>query len=60
MSDFADFQRCLTVGVVGPTIPLNCECWDQNSNGTIDDADFERAFTICGTGPKIAADPNCQ
>ncbi|MBI4580754.1 MAG: hypothetical protein HY718_13690 [Planctomycetes bacterium] len=54
MDDFAGFQRCLTI--TGGAILQGCECFDQDTSGTIDNTDIEK-FALCATGKDVAWSP---
>lgn len=58
MTDFAGLQRCLTIG--GGSIADECECFDTEGDGDIDETDVEK-FVLCGTGSEVGwvATPNC-
>jgi hypothetical protein len=65
MTDFAKFQRCLTVGMAVPEVPFACACFDTDSDGDIDEYDFsDFAGTDenpgCVSGPGIPADVTCD
>lgn len=50
MTDFAVFQRCLTIGL--PGILPGCECMDADDDGSIDSDDYDD-FNACGLGPDV-------
>ncbi|MBI4579918.1 MAG: hypothetical protein HY718_09465 [Planctomycetes bacterium] len=52
--DFAEFQRCSTVG--GGPVPPGCACFDRGPTGYPDgdiDLDDFLAFLDCGSGPSV-------
>jgi hypothetical protein len=57
MADFANLQRCLTIG--GGSIAAGCQCFDLDHNLKIDSADVE-LFANCGSGSGVPADPACD
>lgn len=65
MVDFAEFQRCLTIGAPAAGVVASCECYDVRSTGGATASDGEvdawdlAAFTECVSGPGIEADPAC-
>lgn len=50
MVDFAEMQRCLTVG--GGAILAGCECLDANGDTVVDSTDVV-FFAECGLGPDV-------
>lgn len=57
MTDFAAFQRCLTIGAVG--VAEGCGCFDRPFDGSIG-ADDLTSFHNCASGAGVPADPACD
>lgn len=53
MDDFADIQKCLTIGG-GATDPA-CRCLDYDGSNTVDNNDLLK-FIECANGPNVPAD----
>lgn len=59
LTDFAELQRCLTIG--GGALVEECKCLDFNSSGSITSVDIEH-FIQCANGPDIPGNSSspCQ
>ena len=59
MNDFANLQRCLTIGQESQATPLNeCACFDVDGTPGIDTQDVEK-FVLCGSGADVPASVTC-
>ena len=57
MDDFAEFQRCLTIGG-GGAYPSECACFDHDFNNAIDENDLT-SFSACASGANVPAVAGC-
>ena len=59
MNDFANLQRCLTIGQESQATPLNeCACFDVDGTPGIDTQDVEK-FVLCSSGANVPASVTC-
>lgn len=59
MDDFAEFQRCINLGMAVPAFQSDtCRCFDRNSNKIVGDATDVLRFASCATGAGVPWQPS--